>query len=195
MYGFVPALSNAPLPPDALPELFGDDLAWVAGLPAAPLTASSPPERRLHALWREMLGGARKPDDPAILAFGIDAGRATARMLADMNRGDDAIVAANAVLARTADAETLLVLGSVQAIRGGLGDRAPIDQTRAQSLAAAENALGRAIVADPMLVDARVLLGLVQARQGRLDEAKLTWKKGLEVAPGHPELLDLLGEK
>jgi hypothetical protein len=195
MYGFVPALSNDPLPPAALPELFGDDLAWVTGLPAAPLTASSPPERRLHALWRDMLAGSRKPDDPAILALGIAAGRATARMLADMNRGDDAIAAANAVLARTGDAETLLVLGSIQAIRGGLGDRAPIDDARRQSLDAAENALGRAIVADPLLVDARVLLGLVQARQGRLDDAKRTWQQGLEVAPGHPELLDLLGKK
>ncbi|HUQ04104.1 MAG TPA: hypothetical protein VM261_16510 [Kofleriaceae bacterium] len=194
LYGFVPSLSDASLPSASLPELFGDDLAWVAGLPLAPLPANAAPERRLHALWREMLAGQRAPDDRAILALGISAGRATARLLADLERADAAIAAATATLTLGADAETLLVLGTVHAARGGVGDRQPLDEPARAALAAAENALGRAVVADPHLVDARVLLGLVQARLGRLEEARQTWRKGLETAPGHPELRDLLGE-
>jgi hypothetical protein len=194
LYGFVPRLSGTPLPSPALPELFGDDLAWVAGLPLAPLPATAAPERKLHALWREMFAGQRAPDDKAILALGITAGRATARLLADLERADAAIAAATATLTLGADAETLLVLGTVHAARGGVGDRKPLDAPAQEALAAAENALGRAVVADPRLVDARVLLGLVQARQGRLDEARQTWRKGLVVTPGHPELRDLLGE-
>ncbi|MBZ0232348.1 MAG: hypothetical protein K8M05_08350, partial [Deltaproteobacteria bacterium] len=58
----------------------------------------------------------------------------------------------------------------------------------------AERVLGRAVVVDARLVDGWVLLGLVQARQGRIEDARATWQKGLARAPGHPELLDLLGK-
>ena len=191
----MPSLTTGDLPSPALPELFGDDLAWVAGLPAAPLTGASSPERKLHALWREMLAGARPPDDPAILSLGVAAGRATARLLADLEKADEAIAAAQATLVLATDAETLLVLGTVHAARGGVGDRNPLDPASREALTAAENALGRAVVAEPRLVDAWVLLGLVQARQGRLDDARRTWQMGLERSPSHPELLDLLGKK
>lgn len=195
LHGFIPSITVSALPPPWLPELFGDDLAWVSGIDEPPLPAGAPAERRLHALWREVLRGTRPPDDAAILAHGVVAGRATARMLADLGRADLAIAAAEATLARDrADAPTLLVLGSIHADRGRLGDSVPLDEPRAASLAAAENALGRAVAADPHLVDARVLLGLVQARQGKVVDARRTWERGLELAPGHPELLELLGK-
>jgi Flp pilus assembly protein TadD len=113
-------------------------------------------------------------------------------MLADLDRPDLAIAAATATLTKGEDAATLLVLGSVLAEGGGVGDREPLDANRTETLRRAEIFLGRAVVADPHLVDARVVLGLVQARQGRLDEARATWQRGLDVAPNHPELRDLL---
>ena len=61
-------------------DLFGDDLAWVAGLDAPDV--AFPPERRLHALWRKLLAGAIEPDDPAIVALGPAAVAATAELVA-----------------------------------------------------------------------------------------------------------------
>lgn len=194
LFGFVPPLGPDRTPSPAATELFGDDLAWVTGLPIAPLPADASPERQLHARWRELLAGQRAPDDAAIHALGVPAGRATARLLADLGDADRAIAAAQATLARGDDAETLLVLGTVHSALGGVGDREPLDARARAALEAAENALGRAVVADAHLVDAWVLLGLVQARQGRGDDARATWRKALERAPGHPELLDLLGK-
>ena len=78
LFQFVPALEPKPAGPWLL-ALFGDDLAWVAGL-SQPAIAY-PPERRLHALWREVWAGTRKPDDPAITALGPLATAATRRML------------------------------------------------------------------------------------------------------------------
>lgn len=71
------------LPLDATPvgpwmfDLFGDDLAWVAGLPIPELPADAPMPRRLHAKWRAILSGTAKPDDPDITTMGSAAVRAT----------------------------------------------------------------------------------------------------------------------
>ncbi|MEJ7596512.1 MAG: hypothetical protein WKG01_01275 [Kofleriaceae bacterium] len=78
LFQFIPALEPKAAGPWLL-ALFGDDLAWVAGLPQA--VSEYPVERRLHALWREVWGGTRKPDDPAIAALGPLATAATKRML------------------------------------------------------------------------------------------------------------------
>lgn len=78
LYGFVPRFPEEPL--RVRLELFGDDLAWVAGLEQPSVDA--PRSRRLHALWRELLLGARKADDPAIAALGPEAIAATHELLA-----------------------------------------------------------------------------------------------------------------
>jgi hypothetical protein len=75
LFGLLP---NGDLPPGPwLLDLFGDDLAWVAGLPIAEVPAGAPMPRRLHAKWRAILSGTAKPDDADIAAMGADAVRAT----------------------------------------------------------------------------------------------------------------------
>jgi hypothetical protein len=81
MYGFIPRLDGGPPGPWAL-ELFGDDLAWVAGLELDKPPAEAPAERRLHALWRQLWLGKLTKDDPAIAALGPAAVKATEEMLA-----------------------------------------------------------------------------------------------------------------
>ena len=78
LFGMLPPLGTPPGP--WMLQLFGDDLAWVAGLEVP--DAGFPPERRLHALWRKLLAGAIKPDDPAIAALGPIAVAATADLVA-----------------------------------------------------------------------------------------------------------------
>lgn len=78
LFGFVPPLGGPPGGRWRL-ELFGDDLAWVAGLPQP--EASWPPERALHALWRKLWRGEIAVTDPAIGALGLPAVLATLEML------------------------------------------------------------------------------------------------------------------
>ena len=85
LFGFVPQLDDAPPGPWLL-ELFGDDLAWVAGLEIP--VVDGPPARKLHALWRELLSGPPSitKDDPRIAALGPAAVAATAGLLAALGR-------------------------------------------------------------------------------------------------------------
>lgn len=73
LFGFVPRLGSAEGP--WLLELFGDDLAWVAGIPQP--DAEAPPERKLHALWRKLWRKQIARDDPGIRALGPAAVQAT----------------------------------------------------------------------------------------------------------------------
>jgi hypothetical protein len=75
LFGLVP-LGDTPVGPWLL-DLFGDDLAWVAGIPIPALPADAPMPRRLHAKWRAILEGKAKPDDPEIAAMGPAAVEAT----------------------------------------------------------------------------------------------------------------------
>ncbi|HEY5947267.1 MAG TPA: hypothetical protein VIV40_17305 [Kofleriaceae bacterium] len=75
LFGFLP-LDERP-PGDWLIDVFGDDLAWVAGVPIPTLDDHAPIARRLHAKWREILLGKSTPDDPAIAALGPRAVAAT----------------------------------------------------------------------------------------------------------------------
>ncbi len=75
LFGFLP-LDTQP-PGDWMLDVFGDDLAWVAGLPIPPVGDAAPLARRLHAKWREVLLGTLKPDDPSIVALGPRAVAAT----------------------------------------------------------------------------------------------------------------------
>ncbi|HWO26612.1 MAG TPA: hypothetical protein VNO30_48115 [Kofleriaceae bacterium] len=83
LFGFIPPLGDAPPGDRALLDLFGDDLAWVAGLSQP--DASGPPERVLHALWRKIWRGELSPADPAIVALGVPAVLATYVMLAELS--------------------------------------------------------------------------------------------------------------
>ena len=70
MFEHLPLASEDPGP--WLLALFGDDLAWVAGIPQPAVPADAPMPRRLHAKWREIFG----QDDsryPAIAAMGLSA--------------------------------------------------------------------------------------------------------------------------
>lgn len=80
LFGFLP-LDAAPPGPWLL-DLFGDDLAWVAGIDVKPV--ESPMPRKLHALWRDIFLGKKKPDDPAIAALGPRAVAATNEMVKDL---------------------------------------------------------------------------------------------------------------
>ncbi|MBA3452218.1 MAG: hypothetical protein H0T42_03855 [Deltaproteobacteria bacterium] len=78
LWAYIPRVDDR-RPGPWLLELFGDDLAWVAGIPQP--VVDGPPARRLHALWRELLQGKRTPDDPEIAAFGPAAVAATAELM------------------------------------------------------------------------------------------------------------------
>ena len=86
LFGFIPRLADhpgdRPIGTWTL-ELFGDDLAWVAGI-EQPELIDPPPARQLHALWRDLLAGSRSADDPEIAALGPTAVAATAEMLATL---------------------------------------------------------------------------------------------------------------
>lgn len=89
MFGFVPPLDHAHPGPWML-ELFGDDLAWVAGIDVP--RVEQPRERALHALWRDIWLGKRAPDDPQIAALGPSAVDATREMLAALRQAPPSTV-------------------------------------------------------------------------------------------------------
>lgn len=78
LFGFLPALADPATGTWQL-DLFGDDLAWVAGIEQPQIAA--PPSRRLHALWRELLSGQRTANDPEIAALGPTAVTATQQLV------------------------------------------------------------------------------------------------------------------
>jgi len=79
LFGLLPRLAE-PASTRWRLELFGDDLAWVAGIDQ-PLV-EQPPARKLHGLWREVLAGRLPADDPAIAALGPEAVAATRELVA-----------------------------------------------------------------------------------------------------------------
>lgn len=79
LFGLLPLESTPPGP--WMYDLFGDDLAWVAGLPDAPIPADAPMPRKLHAKWRAILTGKGTPEDPDIAALGEEAVRATKTLI------------------------------------------------------------------------------------------------------------------
>lgn len=193
LLGFVPGVDDDALPPRWLADLFGDDLAWVAGLPPPALDDRAPVARRLHARWRAILAGELAADDPSIAALGVAAARATARMLGDLGRGPEAERAARAALVAGDDAATLVVLGSVLAERGGVGSGAPLADPERPLLDEASAVLGRALAAAPRSVDALIVHGLVRHRLGDVAGARASWQAADALAPGRADLADLLG--
>jgi hypothetical protein len=90
LFGFIPRFPDEPA--RVRLELFGDDLAWAAGLEQPEAegrrgeSIDAPRSRKLHALWREMLFGTRKPDDPAIAALGPEAVAATQELVSALGK-------------------------------------------------------------------------------------------------------------
>lgn len=83
LFGLVPSeLVYPQLGPWVL-EFFGDDLAWVAGIPIPALDANAPIARRLHAKWREILMSAATPGDPDIAQLGPVAVEATRKLFVE----------------------------------------------------------------------------------------------------------------
>lgn len=95
---------------------------------------------------------------------------------------------------RTEEAEQVYT----EAEAGGLEDapalynHALILERLNRPAAEAEAMYRRAVAADPSFADAWNNLGVLLARQGRLEEAVEVWGRALEVAPGHPRVLDNL---
>jgi hypothetical protein len=79
LFGFLPQDDR---PGDWMIDVFGDDLAWVAGIAVPPVDDRAPMPRRLHAIWRDIILGKKKPDDPAIAALGPRAVTATRELFA-----------------------------------------------------------------------------------------------------------------
>ncbi|HEY5920088.1 MAG TPA: hypothetical protein VIV11_00400 [Kofleriaceae bacterium] len=80
LFGYLPLDERRPGP--WLYEIFGDDLAWVAGLAIPTVDDHAPIARRLHAKWRDVILGKLKPDDPSIAALGVRAVAATNELFA-----------------------------------------------------------------------------------------------------------------
>ena len=78
LFGFLPEAPRGAW----LLDTFGDDLAWVAGLPPPELPTDAPMPRKLHARWCALLGTnpADPSSDPQIAAMGNDAIAATVTM-------------------------------------------------------------------------------------------------------------------
>lgn len=93
LFGFLPTDDRPPGP--WLLDVFGDDLAWVAGLPVPPVGDDAPLARRLHAKWRDILLGKTTPDDPAIAAMGPRAVAATKALFTEVKEGDETPPEAN----------------------------------------------------------------------------------------------------
>ena len=83
LFGLIPSELVVPTLGPWVLELFGDDLAWVAGIPIPALAANAPIARRLHAKWREILAGDATPNDPDIAAFGPLAVEATRKLFVE----------------------------------------------------------------------------------------------------------------
>jgi hypothetical protein len=93
LFALLPLASTPPGP--WLVDVFGDDLAWVAGIAIPPVPADAPMPRRLHEQWRKLLAstpppsaGSAAPSEPSIgpdiTALGPAAVDATTAMLHDL---------------------------------------------------------------------------------------------------------------
>lgn len=80
LFGFLPL--DGERPADWMLDVFGDDLAWVGGIPIPPVDDHAPLARRLHEKWREVILGKLAPDDPSITALGPRAVAATRELFA-----------------------------------------------------------------------------------------------------------------
>jgi hypothetical protein len=186
MAGFAPHLTP---PGPWLLALFGDDLAWVAGLPEAALPADAPPERRLHARWRAMWRDPAHAPPASVVDLGVEASRATAQLLLDTGRRADAEAVARAAIGRGDDAGLLLILGTVLAERGGVGGSGAPDR---DVLTEALRYLERAVALAPTRADPLLWRGLCQVGLGDPAAAQASWQLADRLEPGREDLRGLI---
>ncbi len=86
LYGLVPHKTPIFIFARWQAELFGDDLAWIAGLPPPdPAVAGAVYERRVHLVWRQVLSGAIAVDALPDGVLDADAYRVLGDLLAKRN--------------------------------------------------------------------------------------------------------------
>ena len=157
-------------------DLFGDELAWRAGLPPLRTGGGDTFEEELHARWRALLSGEVEPGSPELLDAGRDAALATTRLLVELGRAPAVEQHLFAFLKRWPDdAGALALFGS---LRFNQGD-----------LATAEDLFRRSIALAPEVGESHARLSVVLARQGKADQARAEWKKAVELDPTVPERL------
>jgi hypothetical protein len=167
---FLPRRTRRVLYEPWLGALFGDDLAWQAGLeiPAPPESAVF--ERRLHGAWRSLLSGRLDPGSPLVLDLGREAAVATSRLMVELAGPLAQEAHLTRVLERWPnDGGTIALLGSLAFNQGHL--------ERAESL------LRRAIELAPGIGETHGRLSVVLTRQGRQVDAQAAWQKALELDP------------
>ena len=163
---------------DWMTDLFADELAWRAGLPALRPGDSGGDsfEQRLHARWRALLSGQLEPGSPELLDAGRDAALATTRLLVELGREPAVEKHLFAFLKRWPDdAGAVALYGS---LRFNQGD-----------LATAEELFRRSIALDPAVGESRARLSVVLARLGKSEEARAEWDKAVALDPTVPERL------
>ncbi|HEU5055253.1 MAG TPA: hypothetical protein VFU21_01955, partial [Kofleriaceae bacterium] len=171
----LPRRTRVLLHDDWMTDLFADELAWRAGLPAL-RGGGDTFEERLHARWRGLLSGDVEPGSPELLDHGRDAALATTRLLVELGRAPAVEKHLFALLKRWPnDAGALALYGS---LRFNQGD-----------LATAEDLFRRSIALAPEVGESRARLSVILARLGKLDEARAEWKKAVELDPTVPERL------
>ncbi len=194
-------------------ELIADEIAWMAGLPedwaderaderadkAGNKAADAgrggsrssrpvPPERRLHASWRLALTWPE--DDPDgvwevfshIAELGQDAEMATAQVLVRAGQSERAEAFTRQVIERRGgDYKNLVLLGSI------IGNRNTI-----AALAEAEELFKRAAELAPGQAEPWVALGVAQRKQGKIEPARQSWLRALELDPGRRDAASFL---
>jgi tetratricopeptide (TPR) repeat protein len=161
---------------DWMTDLFADELAWRAGLPALRRGSGDSFEERLHARWRALLSGELEPGSPELLDAGRDAALATTRLLVGLGREPAVEKHMFAFLKRWPDDPGALALyGS---LRFNQGD-----------LATAEELFRRSIALDPGVGESHARLSVVLARLGKSEEARAEWDKAVALDPTVPERL------
>jgi hypothetical protein len=174
LYGTLPAHTRVFLYADWQAATLGDDLAWRAGLGRAHPADSEAFERRLLAAWHALLEG-EPGAGAAVAGFGHSAELATAKMLFDVRRLDEAQALLAAMIERDPrDVPAIVLLGS---LRGNL-----------QKFDEAEALFARAIEVDPSHADAHARLGLARAKQGNTDGARDAWQRALDLDPSRRDV-------
>ncbi len=157
-------------------DLFAEELAWRAGLPALRRGGGDTFEQRLHASWRALLSGDIEPGGPELLDSGRDAALATTRLLVELGRAPAVEKHLFAFLKRWPDdAGALALYGSLRFNQGDLAN--------------AEELFRRSIALAPEVAESRARLSVVLARLGKADQANAEWTKAVELDPTVPERL------
>ena len=175
----VPRYTRVLLHDGWMTDLFADEVAWQADLPARG-RGDDTAETRLHARWRALLRGELAPGSPELFEAGPEAALATTRLLVGLGREPAVEKHLFAFLKRWPDDPAAIALYA--SLRFNQGD-----------LTNAEKLFRRSIALAPGVAESHARLSVVLARLGKMDEARAEWKKALELDPTVPERLPAPG--